>query len=101
MSNHQNRLTKVVPDYPDFDEIIKDCKAKMKQKFFQYGNSWKDITISDEWWKKRLEGEIKEIFKTKNHWLSEKEIIDAINILAMMWEKHHVFTESESGYRGR
>jgi hypothetical protein len=100
-NNSRQEGKSIEPTYPDFTEIVKACKSKMKLKFFEYGNSWEDVTITDEWWKKRLTNEIKEIFKAKDTWLVEKEIIDAINILAMMWEKYHLLTGLESGYRGR
>ena len=73
-------------EYPDFNKIIKECKTKMKQKFPEYGNSWHNIFTNDEFWKKRLNGEIKEIFKAKNSCEKKKEIVDAINILSMMFD---------------
>ena len=73
--------------YPFFDEIIIQCKAKIQEKFVEYGNSWKDDPITLDWWKKRLEGEIKEIFEAKSVEEFINEIPDAINILAMMFSR--------------
>lgn len=89
------------PEFPNFEKIIENCKVKMKLKFFEYGNSWNNISISDKWWKQRLEGEIKEVFEAKDSWIKQKEIEDAINVLAMMWEKYRMFNELDQGMRGR
>ena len=74
------------PEYPDFKQITKLCKEKIKEKFPQYGNSWNDLFIKDSFWMKRLQGEIDEIWKAENSCQQKKEIIDAINILSMMFD---------------
>lgn len=73
--------------YPEFDKIVQACKEKIKLKFFEYGNSWQDWMISDAWWKKRIQTEVKEIFKQHHPYDAITEIIDAINILAMYHAK--------------
>lgn len=82
------------PILPNFDEIIQKCKAKIECKFDDYGNSW--VGYSDwQFWMNRLQGEIAEIWQTSNPKQFEKEIVDAINILSMMymnsdyWSKIH------------
>lgn len=79
--------------YPNFDKIIVDCKEKIKSKFPEYGNSWQDTgLIFTDFWEKRLKQEIKEIFENHDKFDNNKfqsmkgEIIDAINVLAMMYE---------------
>mgnify|MGYP001585857438 CR=1 FL=1 len=89
-----NKLTKI--EYPNFNKIIQECKDKILEKFPQYGNSWHDIFISDRFWKKRLNGEIKEIWKAENNCQRKKEIIDAINILAMMYEVSNYKCDEET-----
>lgn len=71
--------------YPNFKPIILQCKKLMKIKHPLYDNTWIGY-FAKSWWKKRLEGEIKEIFKAKNPDECKREICDAINILAMMYE---------------
>lgn len=85
------------PEFPDFKLISKLGKNKIKSQFPKYGNSWKMVPINPnwEWWQKRLQGEIKEIFKSDNAIEREKEIIDAINILAFMFENNHIVAEME------
>ena len=71
---------------PSWNRITDECKKKIESKFPQYGNSWENQNIPLSWWKDRLLGEIDEIFKlpfTPEE--RQKEIIDAINILAMMY----------------
>lgn len=69
--------------YPDFKNITKSCKVKIKNKFNVYGNSWVNSSDKD-FWKNRLNEEIKEIWKAKNSKDMKSEIDDAINILAMI-----------------
>lgn len=73
-------------EFPEFKDIIKKCKEKMIEKFPEYANSWQNVIIEDDWWKKRLNVEIKEIFKADTYCKQREEIIDAINILAMMFD---------------
>ncbi len=73
--------------YPFFDEIIIQCKNKMNEKFAEYGNSWKVNPYTMDWWEKRLQKEIKEIFRAKSVDEYINEIPDAINILAMMFSR--------------
>lgn len=77
----------IEPEYPEFDEILKECKQKMELKFFEYGNSWKYKPFTLDWWLKRLDGEIKEIHKSKDAVILSDEIIDAINVLCMLYER--------------
>lgn len=86
-----NKLTKI--EYPKFNKIVYDCKYKIKSKFPEYGNSWKYVGLTfTNYWEKRLQGEIKEIFENKSDYDNNKfqlmkgEIVDAINVLAMMYE---------------
>ncbi len=72
-------------EYPDFDEIIKVCKKKIEEKFPQYKNTWTDSFTPIDWWGKRLQTEVDEIFKAKSVREYVEEIPDAINILAMMY----------------
>lgn len=76
--------------FPNFRPILKRCKRLIKIRYPLYHNSW--IGFSQKsWWKKRLETEIKEIFKAKDSFLCQQEICDAINILAMMYENAENF----------
>ena len=80
--------------YPNFKEIEKKCKEKIKEKFPKYGNSWNDnFCIDWAWWEKRLQGETDEIFNTIYPTERRDEIIDAINILAMMYQNNKKFVE--------
>ena len=74
-------------EFPDFNEIMEECKKKMIEKFPEYGNTWKHEPLTLHWWLQRLRGEISEIKKTKNPTKITAEIIDAINILAMIYER--------------
>ncbi len=71
--------------YPDFKNIVKDCKTKINSKFSSYGNSWVNQSDQD-FWKRRLNDEIKEIWSAKTSVDMIKEIDDAINVLAMIRE---------------
>lgn len=73
------------PDYPNFDQITKDCKKKIDESFIDYGNSWK-YNSDDDFWKIRIQNEIDEIWESENPKQMEKEIIDAVNVLAMTKE---------------
>lgn len=73
--------------YPRFSKIIKECREKIKKKFIEHGNSWNNIFIGDKFWRNRLQTEINEIWSAENRCEQKKEIVDAINILAMMYEK--------------
>lgn len=74
-------------EYPNFDEIVIQCKAKIDDKFAEYANSWKENSFTMDWWEKRLKKEIKEIFKAKSVEEYVDEIPDAINILCMMFSR--------------
>ena len=71
--------------FPDFEKIKQACKTKIMLKFHRYSNSW--IGCSDwKFWKKRLNGEVQEIWKAKDNEKFKEEVIDAISILSMMYE---------------
>ena len=72
-------------DFPDFKEIEQRCREKIIKNYPKYKNSWKDNFTSIDFWKKRLKGEIDEIFSAKSPEQYIDEIPDAINILAMMF----------------
>lgn len=72
--------------YPDFIEIVTKCKEKMSETYNKYGNSWMDFN-GLKFWKSRLDGEIEEIYQAKTFEEFQKEIIDAINVLSMMYQK--------------
>lgn len=101
MSKQSNKITKIA--YPKFNKIVEDCKDKIKDKFPEYGNSWKDTgLIYTDFWEKRLNGEIKEIFELKDTLADNKfnlmksEIVDAINVLAMMYEHANQLSKKEN-----
>lgn len=71
--------------FPRFNLLVKKCKIKMKETFPKYGNSWR-FERDFRFWKKRLQGEIDEIWKAGTKEEFEKEIIDAINVLSMIHE---------------
>ena len=81
--------------YPNFKEIINECKKQMKIKFPDYGNSWDDREftfgyspeVDNEFWKKRLKTELKEFLKSNDVDDAKKELIDIINIACMIYEK--------------
>jgi len=83
--------------FPDFVEIIFNCKEKMKETFVKYGNSWLHFN-GLKFWKDRLDGEINEIWKAKTYEEYQKEIIDAINVLSMMYNRYDDWFFSE-GFR--
>ena len=87
-------------EYPDFKKIIKHCKSNMKEKYPEYGNSWNNqVTISWEWWEKRLKNEIDEIKQCGYDYDKMSEIADAISILTMMYEKANFQYELEQSTR--
>jgi hypothetical protein len=98
MNNLENNKLDHV-EFPDFDKIILICKEQIRGKYSEYGNTWQDPLIAWDWWKQRLRGEIKEIFKTENEYDRRKEIIDAINILSMMFDKADLLEGLREGYR--
>ncbi len=73
--------------YPNFDDIVIQCKKKIDEKFPEYGNSWKEDPFTMDWWNKRLNREIKEIFEAKSVEKFVDEIPDAINILAFLYSR--------------
>ncbi len=80
--------------FPDFVEIIFKCQEKMKETFPKYGNSWLYFN-GLKFWKKRLDGEIDEIWKAKTFAEYQKEIIDAVNVLSMMYNRSDDWLFSE------
>lgn len=72
-------------EFPDYKEIEKICREKIREKFPDYKNSWKDEFLPLSWWEERLKKEVDEIFSAKSPDQYAKEIPDAINILAMMY----------------
>ena len=80
--------------YPDFIKIMNKCKDKMKVTYLKYGNSWLKYQ-GLKFWKNRLDGEIDEIWKAKTFEEYQKEIIDAINVLSMMHDRHDDWLFSE------
>jgi len=87
-------------EYPDFKKIIQHCKSNMKLKYKQYGNSWNDqVNITWEWWEKRLKNEVNEIKNAEYDYDKMSEIVDAISILAMMYEKAKFQYELEQSVR--
>jgi len=82
--------------YPDFKKIEAKCRKKIRVKFPKYGNSWVTVFPSNDWWNKRLAGEIDEIVKAESAFEKENEIIDAINILMFMYESNHRLVSEES-----
>jgi formylmethanofuran dehydrogenase subunit E len=81
----KTNLIKNKIEFPDFKDIEKVCKEKIIKNFPKYKNSWKDDSVTLDWWGKRLNEEIDEIFKAKSVREFVEEIPDAINILAMMY----------------
>ncbi len=77
----------LIIQYPNFDEIIIHCKAKIDDKFAEYGNSCEENSFTMDWWEKRLKKEIKEIFEAKSVEEFVDEIPDAINILCMLFSR--------------
>lgn len=70
--------------YPDFNKIIDLCRDKILERFPQYGNSWQGC-YDFKFWRTRLETEIKEIWRSERPEETKREIIDAINVLVMMY----------------
>jgi len=94
--------------FPDFDKIVMHCKTLMSLKFPEYKNSWVDmdyefqmhtIKIDNEFWQKRLKGEVKEFLKADNVEDARKELADIINVCAMIYEKC-TFTPDRYGRYG-
>ena len=86
--------------YPKFDEIVEKCRAKIKENFSEYQNTWQttDLLGCHGFWFSRLQEEIDEIWKSESWKGGQKEIIDAINILAFMYElsKNEIDFENET-----
>jgi RNA processing factor Prp31 len=82
---HYERNEKSFCMFPNLTEIVDKCRTKIRKKYDEYGNSWVGETDWD-FWRMRLSGEIKEIWASGNMEKRQNEIIDAINILAMMYE---------------
>ena len=81
--------------FPDFNNIIMDCKVLMSLKFPQYKNSWvgKKFTYgtqalpdANEFWKERLMGEVEEFLKANTAEQARKELCDIINVCSMIHE---------------
>lgn len=71
--------------HPNWDLIKELCNFKIDTKYDKYGNSWVDL-FDDEFWNKRLMGEVLETQQTSNKFQSDKridELVDVINICAM------------------
>lgn len=80
--------------YPDFIKIIWACRTKMDDVYAKYHNSWVNYQ-GLQFWKKRLEDEIDEIWQAESFEQYQAEIIDVINILSMMYDKPDDWTFSE------
>lgn len=82
--------------FPDFEKITMDCKTYMALNFPEYKNSWDEkdyefnqqiFQLDNEFWQKRLKGEVKEFLKTNNIEDARKELCDIINICSMIYNK--------------
>lgn len=82
--------------FPDFEKITMECKIFMTLNFPKYKNSWDEkdyefnkqtFQLDNEFWQKRLKGEVKEFLKTDNVEDARKELADIINICAMIYNK--------------
>ena len=76
--------------YPKFNTITEDCKKKIKEKFEEYGNSWKGETDFN-FWENRLKREVQEFIesiKYGNTSFEHQRIegIDIINVVSMIIE---------------
>jgi len=83
-------------EFPDFDKIIMHCKTIMSLKFPEYKNSWKSIDydfgffsgMSDNrFWNKRLQDEVQEFLSSTRREDAMKELVDIINVCAMIYEQ--------------
>lgn len=83
MTEQVNGISNDIPEYPDFDLIIKEVKEKMDSMFRAYGNSWKTVQGLD-FWQKRLTNEFAEWCL---HRLDSGEIIDIIAVACMIRER--------------
>lgn len=90
-------LTKNKIEYPDFEEIIKRCKKKIQEQFPKYGNGWKDESFTLDWWQKRIQGELDEIFKTKTLGEMLPEMIDLIIVTSMLYDRMALVKCSKCG----
>lgn len=80
--------------YPNFEKITKDCQKIIEQKYKEYGNSW--VNCNDiKFWQERLQTEIDEIETATTEEEMTEEILDAINILCMMWHNTTDFNFKE------
>ena len=71
--------------HPNWDLIKELCNFKIDTKYDKYRNSWVDF-FDDEYWNKRLMGEVLETQQTSNKFQPDKridELVDVINICAM------------------
>ncbi len=69
---------------PYWGQIQNLCGLKIKQKFPQYGNSWKEC-FDDNFWNQRLQGEVNEVKEVSSLDQDRRisELIDVINVCAM------------------
>jgi len=84
-------------EYPNFDEIKKRAKEKIDKMFGRYENSWKDEALTLDWWKKRLLGELDEIFESKKLSAMSEEILDLIIVACMMYDRLVLVTCAKCG----
>lgn len=71
--------------FPMFEDIVRQCKDKIESQFPKYHNSW-ICTISDDYWDKRLAGELHEVIDSWTKEDRQKELIDLINVACMALE---------------
>lgn len=82
--------------FPDFDKIIMHSKTLMSLNFPKYKNSWTDcdyefqqhqLKLYNEFWNKRLLGEVDEFLQSTNVEDARKELADIISVCSMIYEK--------------
>ena len=101
MSQTQEKIV-----YPDFDKIIQSCKKLMQEKFPEYKNSWQELDyefgyafqMDNKFWIKRLKGEVKEFLKAETAEEARKELLDIINVCAMIHDQCKQLRDSNWRY---
>lgn len=89
--------------FPDFKRIVERCKEKMEKKFPDYKNSWTKMYYFDNptWWNKRLMVEVQEFIDAKGQTDKYEELIDIMNICAMIYQEMGNFADPSYQYTWR
>ena len=72
-------------EYPDFDRLIRACRAEIELKDAAYGSMWKKQT-KKPWWIQRLKNEIAEAEASMSVEEECRKYVNIVNLAAMARE---------------